>query len=158
MMTSLSAKVIGLRKAKGMNLPTLAELSQVSKGYLSAIQKEQSVNPGMSVLKGLAKALDVSVDYLVDDSTTEKRSWEKVAVDESLRLFLNRNDLPPDDVEAFSRVSFQPTAPRTVRDWERLKNNLSAFRRVRRRPAGRRRIGTRINPASDNGSDDMRDR
>ncbi len=68
--------------------------------------------------------MDVSTDYLADDSFIEYRSWDKVAADESLKLFLNKHKLSTEDIAGFKRVSFQPTSPLTIVEWERLLSNL----------------------------------
>jgi len=127
-MTLLSTKVKGLREVKTLSQSGLADAVPVSKGYLSLLERGGYTNPGMKVLKGLAKALDVSIDYLVDDSSTENRSWERVAIDESMRIFLNKHDLSTEDVKGFRRISLQHTAPRTVAEWDRLLSNLNSFR------------------------------
>lgn len=123
-MTSLSAKIIGLREAKSISQFSLANAVPMNKGYLSLIEKGKNTNPSMKKLKGLAKALDVSTDYLADDSFIEYRSWDKVAADESLKLFLNKHKLSTEDIAGFKRVSFQPTSPLTIVEWERLLSNL----------------------------------
>jgi len=131
-MTLLCAKVKGLREAKVISRSDFVKAASISKGYLSQLEKGTYENPSMKVLKKLAKALDVSIEYLADDSFIEDRSWEKVSVDESMQLFLNKHKLSAEDILGFKRVSFQPTAPRTVVEWDRLLSNLNLFRQKAR--------------------------
>lgn len=131
-MTSLATKVKGLREVKGLGLTQLAKRVPVERSYLSQIEHGKATNLGRNILQGLAKELDVGVDYLVDDSTDEACSWEKVASDESLALFLKRNDISEEERDGLRRVSFTKSAPRTLEGWEQLWNNLKAYSRPKR--------------------------
>jgi transcriptional regulator with XRE-family HTH domain len=129
-MTTLVVKVIRLREVKGLSPTQLASLVPMHKSYLSGIEngKRKVENIGRRKLQGLAGALDIGIDYLVDDSLDETRSWEKVAADESLQLFLKkRSDISEEERAGLRGVSFNEDAPRTLKEWEQLLNRIRAF-------------------------------
>lgn len=131
-MTALAIKVEGLRHAKGLSLTQLANRVPMGRSYLWQIEHGKDANLGRKILRGLADALDVRIDYLVDDSIDEIRSWEKVATDESLGLFFKRSDISEEERAGLRRVSFTLSSPRTLKEWEQLWNNLKAYSRPKR--------------------------
>src|SRR5229473_6126358 len=58
-----------LRTAKGLTLDRLASLSELTRGYISLVERGLKV-PSIAALLRLAKALDVSVAYLFDPNST----------------------------------------------------------------------------------------
>jgi len=54
-----------LREQKGYSLTELAELANVSKSYLSNIERSLNQNPSIHFLMKMAKPLDVSIEYLL---------------------------------------------------------------------------------------------
>jgi len=139
MQSSLATKVLGLKCAKGLSTTNLAKSVLIERSYLHQIEHGKASNPGLRVLQGLSKALDVSVDYLVDDETEENRSWGKVAADESLEVFCKRRALSPEEMAGLVRVSMTSDAPRTLDGWKRFWRNLQTYtpvsnpRQVRKR-------------------------
>lgn len=60
---TLGADVRSLRKARGLTLQALADVIGRSVGWLSQVERDKS-EPGVSDLRSLARALDVSVSSL----------------------------------------------------------------------------------------------
>jgi transcriptional regulator with XRE-family HTH domain len=58
-----------MRAAKGLTLDRLASLSQLTRGYISLVERGLKV-PSIAALLRLAKALDVNVAYLFDPNAT----------------------------------------------------------------------------------------
>jgi transcriptional regulator with XRE-family HTH domain len=58
-----------VRTAKGLTLDRLATLSELTRGYISLVERGLKV-PSIAALLRLAKALDVSVAYLFDPNST----------------------------------------------------------------------------------------
>lgn len=54
-------KIEKIRKEKGITLQKLAELSNISAGYLCHLEKGSRNNPSLEVMKRIAKALNKSV-------------------------------------------------------------------------------------------------
>ena len=55
-----------LREAKGMTQADLAKKAKVDQGYISMLEAGQKKNPGINVLKRLARALGVPVTELLE--------------------------------------------------------------------------------------------
>jgi transcriptional regulator with XRE-family HTH domain len=125
-MANLATKVKELREVKGLSVMELAKRVPMERSYLWQIEKGEYANLGLLKLRGLANALDVGVDYLAGTSV-ETRSWEKVAADESLELFLKKGDISEEDKTRLRIVSFKESAPRTLVGWEQLWNNMKTF-------------------------------
>jgi transcriptional regulator with XRE-family HTH domain len=125
-MTTLSEKITGLREAKGIYSTQLAQSVPIAKGYLSSIEHGKNPDMRVSKISGFAKALDVRVDYLMDESI-ETRSWKKVAADESLELFLKRGGLSEEDKVNLRRISFTEDSPLTLKEWEQFWNRMKVF-------------------------------
>ena len=55
-----------LREQQGLSQLELAERADVSQGYISALEAGEKKNPGLDVLKRLARALGVPVTELLE--------------------------------------------------------------------------------------------
>jgi transcriptional regulator with XRE-family HTH domain len=62
---TLGMRVEFLRKDRKMSQEELAARAHISQGLLSRIERGQTKNPGADVLKGLARALGCSIDFIV---------------------------------------------------------------------------------------------
>ena len=60
---SLGADIRALRKARGLTLVDLSDILGRSVGWLSQVERDKS-EPGVNDLRGLAKALDISISSL----------------------------------------------------------------------------------------------
>ena len=67
----LGAKIKELRKEKGLTLEQLAEKIGSGKSYIWEIENKGVKRPSAEKLAAIAKALDVTTDYLIDDTQTE---------------------------------------------------------------------------------------
>ena len=80
---SIGQKVLRLRMAKKLTQQELAERAGVSQAIISKIETDRRNNVTSDVLKGLAKVLGCTTDYLVgmhedDDSELEPAAVELV--------------------------------------------------------------------------------
>ena len=62
----LSTVIRKLRESKDMNQVDLAKKSGVAQGYISDLEAGEKTNPGLDVLKKLARALGVPVTELLE--------------------------------------------------------------------------------------------
>jgi XRE family transcriptional regulator, master regulator for biofilm formation len=61
-----------LRKKKGLTLSQLAERAEISKSYLSNIERNLNQNPSIHVVRKIANVLNVDMNILLyNDSTKE---------------------------------------------------------------------------------------
>ncbi len=63
---NLSNNVKRLREAKGLSQEKLARLADVANNTLIKMESGENKNPTLETLKKVAKALDVSVDDLIN--------------------------------------------------------------------------------------------
>lgn len=64
----LSKNLKKLREKKGLSQDRLAKLADVANNTIIKIEQGKNINPRLDTLRKVAKALDVSVDNLIDDS------------------------------------------------------------------------------------------
>jgi transcriptional regulator with XRE-family HTH domain len=62
----LSVAIRRAREQKGLSQAQLAKLAKVAQGYISDLEAGSKKNPGIDVLKRLAKALGVPVTRLLE--------------------------------------------------------------------------------------------
>jgi transcriptional regulator with XRE-family HTH domain len=67
----LGAKIKELRKKKGFTLEQLAELIGSGKSYIWEIENKGVKRPSAEKLAAIAKALDVTTDFLINDDQSE---------------------------------------------------------------------------------------
>lgn len=67
----LGAKIKELRKQKGFTLEQLAELIGSGKSYIWEIENKGVKRPSAEKLAAIAKALDVTTDFLINDEQSE---------------------------------------------------------------------------------------
>jgi len=65
-MSNITRNLRKLREAKGLSQEKLARLSDVANNTIIKIEAGKNQNPTLDTLKKVSKALDVSVDELID--------------------------------------------------------------------------------------------
>jgi XRE family transcriptional regulator, master regulator for biofilm formation len=72
----VGTRIKNLRTLNGYSISELAKLANVSKSYLSLIERELKTNPSISFLNKMAVTLDTSVEYLLghEDSSENVNS------------------------------------------------------------------------------------
>ena len=63
---NLAKNIIRLRKTKGLSQEKLARLADVANNTLIKMESGENQNPTLDTLKKVAKALDISVDELIN--------------------------------------------------------------------------------------------
>ena len=63
----LGEKIKKLRKEKGFTLDKLAELTNSSKSYIWELENKTPPRPSAEKIANIANALDVEMQYLLDD-------------------------------------------------------------------------------------------
>ena len=70
MLTALGEKIRQLRKAKGLTLDELGNLTDSSKSYIWELENKNPPRPSGEKIVKIAAALGVTSDYLLDTSET----------------------------------------------------------------------------------------
>ena len=102
MTTSLGAKIKRHRQDKGYSLDKLAELTDSSKSYIWELENRDTRKPSGEKLTRIAQALEVTTDYLLDDSEEPSDQVLKEA------FFRKFSKLDPEDqqkINSFSRLN-----------------------------------------------------
>jgi XRE family transcriptional regulator, master regulator for biofilm formation len=68
----IGERVKQLRMDKKMSMSELAEKAGVAKSYLSSLERNLQTNPSIQFLEKIASVLEVSVEYLIHDTTIDK--------------------------------------------------------------------------------------
>ncbi len=82
----IGKKIFEIRKRRGYTLSELAERANVSKSYLSNIERNINQNPSIQVIKKIASVLDVDLRALLE---TESSIKEKELPDQELIDLVN---------------------------------------------------------------------
>lgn len=61
----IGQRIKKLREIKGISISELAKLANVSKSYLSQIERDLKTNPSLQFIFKIAQTLDTNVDYLL---------------------------------------------------------------------------------------------
>ncbi|MEW9501074.1 helix-turn-helix domain-containing protein [Jeotgalibacillus marinus] len=74
----IGKNIVKIRKEKGLTLSELAEKADVSKSYLSNIERHIKQNPSIQVMEKIATVLDVDLNTLLEESSPENNNKSKV--------------------------------------------------------------------------------
>jgi len=102
-------KIKEMRQAKGYSISELAKLADVSKSYLSHIERGLQSNPSLQFLHKIAKTLGTSLDYLLQEENTDKD--RQVELDDEWIVLIRRaveDGLKKEDFRAYlNYIKFQ---------------------------------------------------
>ncbi|MEH7010020.1 helix-turn-helix domain-containing protein [Neobacillus niacini] len=99
----IGERIKKLREHKGFSITELAELANVSKSYLSYIERDLNKNPSVHFLTKVAKPLDVSIEFILTGinqeelhlNNTEKeildKEWKKI-IEKAIEDGINKDD------------------------------------------------------------------
>ncbi|MGW3993192.1 helix-turn-helix domain-containing protein [Amycolatopsis sp. NPDC004772] len=118
--SGMGARIRKYRQDRNLSLNQLAESTGVSKGYLSALENEQtstakSRRPSAETLYAIAQALGVTMSDLLGRKllTTATASPPP----ESLQKFAEADNLPQADIEMLNAIQFRGERPKTIERW-----------------------------------------
>jgi transcriptional regulator with XRE-family HTH domain len=115
----LAQRLRRLRDVQALSLSEVARRAQISKAYLSQLERGESTQPSYEVIGRLATALGASPEQLAG----HRGPWdpsEHEPVPASLRAFANQTGLPDVDVQMLSRIHYRGKRPRDPADWAHL--------------------------------------
>ncbi|MDQ0300765.1 XRE family transcriptional regulator of biofilm formation [Salibacterium salarium] len=82
----IGQKIKLYRRKKGLSLSELSTKSNISKSYLSYIERDVKQNPSIDVLKKIAAVMEISVEELIEDSLPGLYQEEQLLDDEWILL------------------------------------------------------------------------
>lgn len=115
-------KVASLRKDKKINQEELAKAADISRNYVSLIERGEADNVSVSVIEKLANALETTPAVLTDSTISRD-----VVIPDSLREFAMQNDLPFRHINALLSIPFRGKDPETADDWQSIYDAIKEF-------------------------------
>ena len=124
----MDIKIIGdnvrnLRKEKGLSQEKLAELANVSRNYISMIERGEAENFSDDIIQKLAWGLEVSIEQI--EGKPNKKSG--TIVPSSLREFALNEGLPYEEVDHLLKIPFRGKTPKTAQEWKELYIAIKPF-------------------------------
>ncbi|MBA9025666.1 helix-turn-helix domain-containing protein [Peribacillus huizhouensis] len=77
----IGENIVKIRKRRGYSLSKLAELTNISKSYLSNIERNLNKNPSLQIMLKIAAVLNVDLETLLKTDKDEDTYIEKEWVD-----------------------------------------------------------------------------
>jgi transcriptional regulator with XRE-family HTH domain len=143
-----------LMVAKNTDVAKLAERGQLKPSAVYQWLAAKFMPRGEGLAK-VARALDVSTDYLLTGSGYEGFGDREIAVHESLALYLKSEGITPahPDYEIYERLRTTDRAPVTLEEWQGAASVLAVAQEyaTKRKPAKSARAVRRIGNARDAG-------
>ena len=116
----LGRQVQAKRKEKGMSQTELAKFADVSRNYISLIERGEAQNISLKVINQLAIALGASSGELTGEISM-------VMIPPSLREFAITKGLSYDVVDKLAHIPRRGREPKTIEEWQDLYNVISPF-------------------------------
>lgn len=124
----MDAKTIGdnvrnLRKEKKLSQEKLAELANVSRNYISMIERGEADNFSDDIIQKLAWGLEVSIEQI--KGKPNERSG--TIIPPALREFAMNEGLPYEEVDNLMKIPFRGKLPTTSQEWKKLYDAIKPF-------------------------------
>jgi len=125
---SMDIKIIGdnvrnLRKRQKLSQEKLAELTYVSRNYISMIERGEAENISDEIIKKLALGLNVSVEQI----TGKPNERSGTMIPPALREFALKENLPYEVVDALLKIPFRGKEPTSAQEWKELYDAIKPF-------------------------------
>lgn len=118
--TELGRQVQAKRKEKKLSQAELGELAEISRNYVSIIERGEAESISMKVVNKLAVVLGTSPAELTGESSM-------VMIPPSLREFALEKNLPYEIIDKLVRIPRRGKEPSSAKEWEELFNSISKF-------------------------------
>ncbi|MGG0744640.1 helix-turn-helix domain-containing protein [Priestia megaterium] len=115
----LGDRIKEMRLQKRYSITRLAEKAQISKSYLSQIEKGANSNPSLQMLHKIAASLGTSVDYLIDETNEHMEAAPYITEEwmELLSKAIDQGMTKEDFIEFYQYLSFK----KNLQVWENSK-------------------------------------
>jgi transcriptional regulator with XRE-family HTH domain len=110
----MGTKIRAQREGLKLSQQELAEAAEISRTYLSLIERGEAKNITFNVLRRLALSLRTTVSALTGEAEGE------IVISPSLRKFVLEKALSYKDAQALSQLELRGKEPQTVEDWRKL--------------------------------------
>jgi transcriptional regulator with XRE-family HTH domain len=118
----LGRQVLTKRKEKGWSQEQLGKIAEISRNYVSQIERGEADSISIKVINKLAIALGVSTTELGDSS-----SPSTVMIPPSLREFALQDKLPYEVIDKLVNIPRRGKEPKTAAEWRVLYEAIRSF-------------------------------
>lgn len=118
----LGRQVFERRKKIGLTQSALADLANISRNYVSLIERGEARNVSVNVLHGLAAALGTTPAEL-----SGQAGWTDMLIPPTLRKLALEKELSYGVVDRLARIPMRGREPQTVEEWEQLYDSVRSF-------------------------------
>ena len=118
----LGRQIFRRRKELGLTQGELAEQADISRNYVSLIERGEVSNVSVNILNSLAVALETTPAELSGQS-----GWAETLIPPALREFALQQELGFDVVDRLARLPMRGKEPQTVEAWAQLYEVVRSF-------------------------------
>ncbi|HEX5413791.1 MAG TPA: helix-turn-helix transcriptional regulator [Terriglobia bacterium] len=122
----INDRIKAIRERKRLSASELARMAGVNPSEISQIESGRKRSPRLDTVQRIARALDVSIDYLSGQVEHEGSLARALAL-EALNLYLRESKLDEDEVRGLLGVVETEAAPIWVEEWGKFVVNLRSF-------------------------------
>jgi len=118
----LGRQVLAKRKEKGWSQEQLGEMAEISRNYVSQIERGEAESISIKIINKLAIALGVSASDLSEASTPST-----VMIPPSLRELALQDNLSYEVIDKLVNIPRRGKEPKSVAEWRALYDAISQF-------------------------------
>jgi transcriptional regulator with XRE-family HTH domain len=118
----LGRQVLAKRKEKGWSQEQLGEMAEISRNYVSQIERGEAESISIKIINKLAIALGVSASDLSEASTPST-----VMIPPSLRELALQDNLSYEVIDKLVNIPRRGKEPKSVAEWRALYDAISPF-------------------------------
>lgn len=124
----MDIKIIGdnvrnLRKRQKLSQDKLAKLTDVSRNYISMIERGEAKNISDEIIKKIAWGLKVSVEQIIGKPSEGSGTM----IPPALREFALNEELPYETVERLLEIQFRGKDPTSAQEWKELYDAIKPY-------------------------------
>lgn len=119
----LGRQVLTRRKEMGWSQEELGDLADISRNYVSLIERGEADSVSMKVIHQLAVAFGVTAAQL----TGEAEDQSMVMIPPELREFGLENNLSYEAIDRLAKIPRRGREPKSVKEWQDIYNAISQF-------------------------------
>lgn len=112
---SLGARIRRAREARGLTLSALAHAAEISKGYLSQMERGEVAHPSYDVVLRLTSRLGMSATEIMESPTLDPPM-----IPDALASYAHQASLDEGDVTMLAGIHLGGRRPRSPADWAHL--------------------------------------
>ena len=113
--TELGTEVVRRRRELGWNQDELADKADLSRTYISLIERGEAVNVTRRVLEKLSEVLDLPISRLIGESGPSD-----LLISPALKQFALEHHLSLDTVDRLIKIPRRGQEPRNAEEWRLL--------------------------------------